>query len=116
MVESCEAKRERMLQQVRSNFSTVTDLADLLVREAEISFRDAHHVAGTAVRIALERGFDSSKIGHDALEHAAQSLSDGASRCRPSSRLLAAIPRPPSGNESRKGPQSDEIARLQRAA
>jgi argininosuccinate lyase len=63
-----------MLQQVRRNFSTLTDVADLLVRECHISFREAHHVAGAAVRIALERGLDSSDIGHDVLESAARSI------------------------------------------
>lgn len=71
MVESCQPNRERMLQQVRGNFSTITDMADLLVRQGEISFRDAHHIAGAAVRIALDEGFDSSQIGPDILERAA---------------------------------------------
>lgn len=72
MVESCYCDCARMLRQARSNFSTLTDLADLLVREGNLSFREAHHVAGTAVRIALEQGLDSSKIDHNVLEHAAQ--------------------------------------------
>jgi argininosuccinate lyase len=72
MIESCHCDGERMLRQARSNFSTLTDLADFLVREGNISFREAHHVAGAAVRIALEQGLDSSKIDHIVLEHAAQ--------------------------------------------
>lgn len=72
MIESCHSESERMLRQARSNFSTLTDLADLLVREGDLSFREAHHVAGMAVRIALEQGLDSSRIDHSVLEHAAQ--------------------------------------------
>ncbi len=71
IVESCSVNRERMLQQVRSNFSTLTDLADLLVRETDLSFREAHHVAGTTVRIALERGVDATMIDDAMLQQAA---------------------------------------------
>jgi len=35
-----------------SGFSTATDLADWLVREAGLPFRDAHHVTGRAVALA----------------------------------------------------------------
>ena len=71
MVDSCTPNRDNMLKQVARNFSTLTDVADLLVREYRISFREAHHVAGAAVRIALERGLDSGDIDHDVLESAA---------------------------------------------
>lgn len=72
LVDSCTPNRENMLKQVARNFSTLTDVADLLVREYRISFREAHHVAGAAVRLALERGLDSSDIDRDMLESAAQ--------------------------------------------
>ncbi|OCX61036.1 argininosuccinate lyase [Thioclava sp. SK-1] len=39
-------------------FSTATDLADWLVREAGLPFRDAHHVTGTLVAMAEEKGCD----------------------------------------------------------
>src|SRR6476620_8025346 len=35
-----------------SGYSTATDLADWLVREAGLPFRDAHHVTGRVVAIA----------------------------------------------------------------
>ncbi len=41
-----------------SGFSTATDLADWLVREAGLPFRDAHHVTGTLVALAEARGCD----------------------------------------------------------
>jgi argininosuccinate lyase len=74
MVSACAPNRERMLLQARQNFSTLTDVADLLVRECGLAFREAHHVAGAAVRIALERQLDSSQIGRDVLEQAAVSV------------------------------------------
>ena len=37
-------------------YATATDLADWLVREAGIPFREAHHITGKAVRTAEDRG------------------------------------------------------------
>jgi argininosuccinate lyase len=39
-----------------SGFATATDLADWLVREADVPFREAHHITGRAVKAAEERG------------------------------------------------------------
>ncbi|PHP65549.1 argininosuccinate lyase [Zhengella mangrovi] len=39
-----------------SGMSTATDLADWLVREVGLPFREAHHVTGRAVALAVERG------------------------------------------------------------
>lgn len=39
-----------------SGYSTATDLADWLVREAGLPFREAHHVAGHAVALASQEG------------------------------------------------------------
>ena len=36
--------------------STATDVADWLVRELALPFRDAHHVVGSIVRLAEEHG------------------------------------------------------------
>ncbi|MEL6583395.1 MAG: argininosuccinate lyase [Pseudomonadota bacterium] len=41
-----------------SGFSTATDLADWLVREAGLPFRDAHHVTGALVKLAEDKGCD----------------------------------------------------------
>ena len=58
MVADLEPNRERMAQAAGSGFSTATDLADWLVREAGLPFRDAHHVTGAAVRRAEQLGCD----------------------------------------------------------
>lgn len=54
--------RERMAEAARRNFSTMTDLADALVRHGSLSFRAAHSVVGAAVRETLASGQDSSQI------------------------------------------------------
>ena len=39
-----------------AGFATATDLADCLVRELGLPFREAHHVTGRLVALAAERG------------------------------------------------------------
>ena len=41
-----------------SGFSTATDLADWLVRVLDMPFRDAHHVTGSLVKLAEDKGCD----------------------------------------------------------
>lgn len=62
IVESAQPRRERMLELVHSNFSNITDLADALVRISDLSFREAHHVAGRAARLAMDQGLTSDQI------------------------------------------------------
>jgi argininosuccinate lyase len=58
MVRDLEPNRERMRAAAGSGFSTATDLADWLVRELNLPFREAHHVTGRAVARAEELGLD----------------------------------------------------------
>ncbi|MFC4291191.1 argininosuccinate lyase [Sphingorhabdus arenilitoris] len=55
MVESMTFNPEKMRAAADSGFSTATDLADWLVREAGIPFREAHHITGAAVKLCEER-------------------------------------------------------------
>ncbi len=52
MVADMTANRESLRQAASSGFSTATDLADWLVRELGLPFRDAHHVTGSLVAMA----------------------------------------------------------------
>jgi argininosuccinate lyase len=54
MVESATFRTDRMRGLAESGFATATDLADWLVREAGLPFREAHHVTGRAVKAAEE--------------------------------------------------------------
>jgi argininosuccinate lyase len=47
---------ERMRAVAASGFSTATDLADWLVRDHGLPFREAHHVTGSAVKLCETRG------------------------------------------------------------
>ena len=52
MVGDMVANRERMRASASAGFSTATDIADWLVRELNIPFRDAHHITGQVVALA----------------------------------------------------------------
>ncbi|MEQ1641518.1 MAG: argininosuccinate lyase, partial [Novosphingobium sp.] len=46
----------RMRAAAELGYATATDLADWLVREAGIPFREAHHITGAAVKLAEQKG------------------------------------------------------------
>lgn len=56
MVDSATFSTGRMRAAAEAGFATATDLADWLVREGGIPFREAHHITGRAVRRAEELG------------------------------------------------------------
>jgi argininosuccinate lyase len=58
MVGDMQANREVLAVSAASGFSTATDLADWLVRELNLPFREAHHVTGTLVAMAEGKGRD----------------------------------------------------------
>jgi argininosuccinate lyase len=56
MVADTVFRTDRMRQAAELGYATATDLADWLVREADIPFREAHHITGAAVKLAEQRG------------------------------------------------------------
>ena len=56
MVTDMEPRPEAMARAAGSGYSIATDLADWLVRETGLPFREAHHVTGRAVALAEQRG------------------------------------------------------------
>ncbi len=56
MVEGATFRNERMRAAAELGYATATDLADWLVRQADIPFREAHHITGSAVKLAESRG------------------------------------------------------------
>jgi argininosuccinate lyase len=61
MLPALRVKRENLARAARAGFATATDLADYLVRKG-VPFRDAHEVAGRAVRLALESGRELAEL------------------------------------------------------
>jgi argininosuccinate lyase len=68
MVESATFRTERMRAAAEAGFSTATDLADWLVREAGVPFREAHHITGRAVAAAEAAGARLDQLPLDALK------------------------------------------------
>jgi argininosuccinate lyase len=68
MMETVAFVPERMREAAATGFSTATDLADWLVREAGVPFREAHHITGRAVKAAEERGCGLADVPLDDLQ------------------------------------------------
>ncbi len=62
MIRDLEPERERMAAAAGAGFSTATDLADWLVRELGLPFREAHHVTGRAVKAAEGLSVDLAQL------------------------------------------------------
>jgi argininosuccinate lyase len=56
MIAGATFNTARMRAAAELGYATATDLADWLVRQAGIPFREAHHITGTAVKLAESRG------------------------------------------------------------
>ncbi|MHA7819098.1 MAG: argininosuccinate lyase [Erythrobacter sp.] len=56
MIAETTFKPKRMRAAAQAGHATATDLADWLVREADIPFREAHHITGEAVKLADAKG------------------------------------------------------------
>ncbi|WP_298337707.1 argininosuccinate lyase [uncultured Erythrobacter sp.] len=56
MIEGATFRTERMREAAELGYATATDLADWLVVQADIPFREAHHITGAAVKLAESRG------------------------------------------------------------
>jgi argininosuccinate lyase len=68
MVETVEFVPERMREAAGQGYSTATDLADWLVRDGGVPFREAHHITGRAVKAAEERGSGLADLSIDDLK------------------------------------------------
>lgn len=67
MIETTTFRTDRMRALAQSGFSTATDLADWLVREANVPFREAHHITGRAVKAAEDAGVQLADLSLETL-------------------------------------------------
>ncbi|PZT84962.1 MAG: argininosuccinate lyase [Citromicrobium sp.] len=68
MVADSTFQTQRMRQAAEAGHATATDLADWLVRKADIPFREAHHITGAAVKLADEQGVALDGLSIDDLK------------------------------------------------
>ena len=62
MIADMKVNQDKMLKMAGSGYSTATDLADWLVKNLKMPFRDAHHVTGTIVKMAENKGVDLHEL------------------------------------------------------
>ncbi|HEX4847803.1 MAG TPA: argininosuccinate lyase, partial [Novosphingobium sp.] len=68
MVEGATFRTERMRAAAELGYATATDLADWLVRQAGIPFREAHHITGAAVKLAESKGLALDQLALTVLQ------------------------------------------------
>ncbi|KKW93376.1 argininosuccinate lyase [Sphingobium chungbukense] len=68
MIETVTFRTDRMRGLAESGFATATDLADWLVREGGIPFREAHHITGRAVAAAEVAGVQLADLPIETLK------------------------------------------------
>lgn len=54
MISDMQVNKDKMLNHTEMGYLTATDLADYLVQKAGVAFRDAHHITGQIVRLAID--------------------------------------------------------------
>ena len=68
MITDLEPNAEAMRAAAGRGYSTATDLADWLVRELKMPFRDAHHVTGSIVKAAEAKGVDLDQLSLEEMQ------------------------------------------------
>ena len=68
MVKDMSANTSALEAAASAGFSTATDLADWLVRELDLPFRDAHHVTGSLVAMAEQKDCDLPDLSLDDMQ------------------------------------------------
>lgn len=76
MLSDLSANRERLESAAGAGFSTATDLADWLVREAGLPFRDAHHATGALVAMAEKSGIDLPDLTLEQMQSVNPAITD----------------------------------------
>ena len=71
VVRTLQPNKAQMLRYAAQNFSTMTDLADALVLESGIDFREAHEVIARVVNMAIEQGETADQIDINMIQSAA---------------------------------------------
>jgi argininosuccinate lyase len=108
-----DAFPELMEDRATRDFSSVTDLADMIVREYKVSFREAHGIVGGTVMHAVREGLAATDITADMLNAEARvilghELSFDPGQIRDTLRPAASV----GGKLTRGGPAPEEVRRM----
>jgi len=77
MVRDMQPQVGRLAEAAGAGFSTATDLADWLVRELKLPFRDAHHITGKLVAKAEQMGVDLAGLTIGEMQAAEPRIHEG---------------------------------------
>lgn len=72
IIETLKVHSERMEQLLSASWSTSSNLADVLVRDYSLSFRQAHHVVARLVRICVTENVSRANVSAAILRRASQ--------------------------------------------
>lgn len=68
MIAEMTINKEKMRESASWGYTTATDLADWLVRELGMPFRNAHHVTGAIVKMAEDKSCDLSDLSLEEMQ------------------------------------------------
>ena len=77
MIADMTINEQAMLAAAGSGYSTATDLADWIVRETGLPFRDAHHATGRAVALAESKSCELSELSLEELQDINPAINEG---------------------------------------
>ncbi|WP_343348165.1 argininosuccinate lyase [Sphingomicrobium sp. XHP0239] len=109
MIETLTFVPDRMRAVAGSGHATATDLADWLVREKDVPFREAHHIVGRAVAAADAQGVNLDALDGEALRGVDARLDDEA-------RAMLSLERSAGSRTCFGGTAPDEVRRQIAAA
>ncbi|MGA2492322.1 MAG: argininosuccinate lyase [Roseiarcus sp.] len=75
MIRDLTPDAKKMKAAAGAGYATATDLADWLVRELKLPFREAHHVTGRIVALASARGVGLEKLKLDEMQSVERRIS-----------------------------------------
>jgi argininosuccinate lyase len=78
MIQDMRVNRDKMNQACMVGHLSATDLADYLVKEVGIPFRDAYHITGDIVNLAEDKGVDISELSLEELQSIDSRIGEGA--------------------------------------
>ena len=77
MIAGMQVNKAQMLKAAELGHSTATDLADWLVRELNIPFRNAHHITGRLVRMAEEAACQLWELSLTQMQSVESNINEG---------------------------------------
>ncbi len=78
MIEGINVNKARMKEDAVSGYATATRLADWLVINLNVPFREAHHITGRIVKIAEEKGLRLDQLSLADYQSVESGITDGA--------------------------------------